>query len=108
MQNLGQIRSWRIALPLLLLCAIATGLRVLGVSDATTLAIGANAPDIVGEDLEGKPLRLSDFRGKVVLLAFWGTSCSPCMAEIPKERALRERYQSKPFAIVGVNSDKSR
>jgi peroxiredoxin len=69
------------------------------------LSVGQVAPDIEGHDLEGKPLRLSDYRGKVVLLVYWGTWCGPCMAAVPEHAALLQRMDGKPFAIVGVNSD---
>ncbi len=66
---------------------------------------GMPAPEIEGKNLDGGPMRLSQFRGKVVLLSFWATSCAPCMKLIPHERALAERLKDKPFAIIGVNSD---
>jgi thiol-disulfide isomerase/thioredoxin len=67
------------------------------------LAVGKLAPEIVGTDFEGKPLKLSQFRGKALLLVFWGTWCGPCMAELPHERELVERYQGRPFTVLGVN-----
>jgi thiol-disulfide isomerase/thioredoxin len=67
------------------------------------LKVGGIAPEIAGEDLEGKPLKLSDHRGKVVMLVFWGSWCGPCMAMVPKEKELWERYRDKPFALLGVN-----
>jgi thiol-disulfide isomerase/thioredoxin len=75
------------------------------VFEMTNLRVGKLAPDIVGEDLSGEALKLSDYRGKVVLLSFWATWCGPCMAEIPHERELVEMYKDQPFAIVGVNAD---
>ena len=69
------------------------------------LVIGKPAPPIDGIGFDGKPLKLSDYRGKVVLLVFWGTWCGPCMREIPHERELSERYKDKPFAVLGVNCD---
>ena len=72
------------------------------------LAIGKTAPDIAGEDVLGKPLKLSDYRGKVVLVVFWASWCGPCMADVPHERELVDRFQGQPFAIVGVNGDGDR
>ena len=69
------------------------------------LEIGKVAPEVVGEDLDGKPLSLSDHRGKVVVLCFWATWCGPCMAMVPHERELFKRMEGKPFALLGVNSD---
>ena len=72
------------------------------------LAVGKPAPEIDGVDIEGKPLKLSDYRGKVVALVFWGTWCGPCMAEVPHERELVERLKDKPFALLGVNCDEDK
>ncbi len=69
------------------------------------LAPGQPAPEVDGKDLEGRTLHLSELRGKVVLLVFWGTWCGPCMAAIPEERKLAERFQGKPFALLGINCD---
>jgi peroxiredoxin len=73
----------------------------------SNLTVGKVAPDISGQDLDGGPMRLSDYRGKVVLLAFSGEWCGICRSEYPYERLLLELYRNWPFAIVGVNSDSS-
>jgi len=73
-----------------------------------TLGVGKVAPDIEGEDLDGRKLKLSDYRGKVVVLTFWGTWCGACMEMVPDERKLVESMQEKPFAMLGVNSDADR
>ena len=73
--------------------------------DWHNLAVGKMAPEIKGVDVHGKPLMLSDYRGKVVALVFWGTWCGPCMREIPREKALVERMKGRPFAMLGVNTD---
>lgn len=67
--------------------------------------VGQPAPDILGVDLDGQPMKLSDYRGKVVLVSFWATWCGPCMKLIPHERELAKRLSGKPFAIVGVNGN---
>ena len=72
------------------------------------LIAGKVAPDIAGEDLDGKTLKLADYRGKVVVINFWGTWCPPCMAMIPKERALVKRFADRPFALLGVANDYDR
>lgn len=69
------------------------------------LAIGKPAPSIDGVDFQGKPLSLSAYRGKVVVLVFWASWCGPCMAEIPTERELVKSLSDKPFALLGVNCD---
>ena len=69
------------------------------------LAVGKPAPEIEGVDMDGKPLKLSDYRGKVVVLVFWGSWCGPCMAQVPHERELVERLKGQPFALLGVDCE---
>ena len=73
--------------------------------DLHNLAVGKPAPEIKGVDIHGKPLALSDYRGKVVAIVFWGTWCGPCMREIPREKALVERMKGRPFAMLSINTD---
>jgi peroxiredoxin len=68
--------------------------------------IGQVAPDIEGEDVDGVRFKLSDYRGKVVALVFWGTWCPPCCAQLPHEQALVARLQGQPFALLSVNGDR--
>ena len=70
-----------------------------------TRGIGMLAPEIEGVDTNGQSMKLSDYRGKVVLVSFWATWCGPCMNMIPRERELAARLEGEPFAIVGVNGD---
>lgn len=74
----------------------------------TKVAIGKRAPEIDGRDVSGKALKLSDFRGKVVVISFWGTSCKPCMAMLPDEKKLVDRMKGRPFVLLGVNADVDR
>ncbi len=67
--------------------------------------IGRPAPAIAGKDLNGQTLRLSDYRGKVVVVVFWASWCTPCMKMIDEEKALVHRLAGKPFALLGVNGD---
>ena len=69
------------------------------------LVVGKIAPEIEGKDVDGRPMKLSDHRGKVVVLAWWATWCGPCMASIPEEKALIRRMEGKPFAFLGINGD---
>jgi dienelactone hydrolase/thiol-disulfide isomerase/thioredoxin len=68
-------------------------------------AVGQPAPEITGIDLDDKRMKLSDYRGRVVLLNFWGTWCFPCMKLISHELELVKTFQMQPFDIVGVNCD---
>lgn len=70
-----------------------------------TRALGKPAPEIVGIDLDDRPMTLSEYRGGVVLLNFWATWCLPCMKLIPHELELADHFQGQPFTIVGVNCD---
>jgi thiol-disulfide isomerase/thioredoxin len=79
-----------------------------GLDNMLNLAVGKMAPDIDGLDLEGKPLKLADYRGKVVVLVFWGSWCGPCMVQVPHERELVERLKGKPFALLGVDCNEPR
>jgi thiol-disulfide isomerase/thioredoxin len=62
------------------------------------------APDFQLHPLEGKPVRLSDFRGKVVLMNFWTTWCSACVGEMPALVALQKKHGDK-LVILGVSLD---
>ncbi|MCA9108567.1 MAG: redoxin domain-containing protein [Planctomycetaceae bacterium] len=68
--------------------------------------LGTPATETVGIDLDGQPMSLADYSGKVILLSFWATWCFPCMQAIPHEKELVDRFDSADFAIVGVNADK--
>ncbi|MHB1557259.1 MAG: sigma-70 family RNA polymerase sigma factor [Isosphaeraceae bacterium] len=70
------------------------------------LTEGQPAPEIVSLDMDGTPRKLSDYRGKVVALVFWGTWCGPCMRQVPIERELVKRLAGKPFAMLGVDCDR--
>jgi len=57
------------------------------------------------QDINGKTVQLSDFKGKVVVLDFWATWCPPCRAEIPHFVELQKQYQSQGVVVVGVSLD---
>jgi thiol-disulfide isomerase/thioredoxin len=69
------------------------------------LSVGRPAEEIEGTDLDGKPLKLSDHRGKVVVLDFWGDWCGYCRQMYPLERKLSQGLKGRPFALLGVNCD---
>lgn len=68
-------------------------------------ADGKAAPDFDLKTLDGKDLKLSDLRGKGVLVNFWATYCSPCKVEMPWLADFQKQYQDKGFTIVGVTMD---
>ena len=65
------------------------------------------APDFTLESLDGKNLRLSDLRGKAVLLNFWATWCGPCKIETPWLVELQNQYGSQGLQVVGIAMDDS-
>ena len=71
----------------------------------TSTTAGALAPDFSLPQLNGELLRLSSYRGKVVLLDFWATWCDPCRDQIPRFVSLQNKYGPKGFEIVGISMD---
>jgi peroxiredoxin len=69
------------------------------------LRMGAQLPDFTFTDLSGKKRKLSDFRGKYVLVDFWGLWCPPCRRELPYLRTAYVRFQKRNFEILGMNTD---
>ncbi len=63
------------------------------------------APDFVLKDIEGKDVRLSNYKGKIVVLEFWATWCPPCKATIPELVALQRKYAEKGLVVLGVSID---
>lgn len=63
------------------------------------------APEFTLKDAEGKSVKLSDYKGKVVLLNFWATWCGPCKLEIPWFIDFEKRYKDRGFAVVGISMD---
>jgi len=74
-------------------------------SSARGQLIGNLAPDFELPALDGKNLKLSDLRGKAVLLNFWATYCGPCKVEMPWFVELQKEYGPQGFQIVGVAMD---
>lgn len=67
----------------------------------------AQAPDFALQDLSGKNVRLSDLKGKVVLVEFWATWCPPCREAIPEMEKLHKAYRDKGLVVLGISVDSS-
>ena len=67
--------------------------------------IGKPAPNIIGRTAEGEVIKLSDYKGKVVLLDFWASWCGPCKKEFPFLVSLHDKLDEKNFSVIGINVD---
>ena len=70
-----------------------------------SVSVAQAAPDFELDDLTGKKVRLSDFKGKVVLVDFWATYCLPCHEAIPELQALQDKFRDKGLEVVGISVD---
>ncbi len=87
----------------IVLGALLTILTATGV--ASSDLTGQQAPDFVLKSSTGENLRLSEYRGDVVMINFWATWCGPCRQEMPLLDELHSRYQRVGFSLLGVNID---
>lgn len=69
------------------------------------LVVGAIFPTFEEKDLDGKPLSVTAFKGKVLLVEFWATWCGPCVRELPNVIKAYQKYHDKGMEIVGVSLD---
>jgi peroxiredoxin len=66
---------------------------------------GAAAPDFTLSTLDGKQVRLSDYKGSVVLIDFWSTTCDPCMTEMPHLVDMYKKNKERGFVVLAVSAD---
>src|SRR3972149_6653843 len=67
---------------------------------------GERAPDFTLKSISGKNLKLSEFRGRVILVNFWATWCKPCKEELPYFNRLYSKYRDVGLEVLGINIDK--
>ena len=82
--------------------------RHLGDKVTGMVAVGMEAPDIVLAGRDGREMKLSDLRGKVVLIDFWASWCRPCRAENPNVVRMYNQYKGRGFEIFSVSLDNNR
>lgn len=77
-------------------------------ADAKVGAVGSKAMEFTQNNTEGKPVTLSSFKGKYVLVDFWASWCGPCRQENPNVVAAYQKFNKKNFTVLGVSLDKSK
>jgi thiol-disulfide isomerase/thioredoxin len=68
-------------------------------------AIGKPVADVTGKTLDGMDFKLSDHKGKVVVIVFWASWCGPCIQMYPIEKQLEKQFRDRPFLFLGINYD---
>ena len=74
-------------------------------AEPISTSIGKTVPDFSATDLDGKPISIEAYRGKIVLLDFWAVWCGPCVAEMPNVKKVYNTYKDKGFDIIGISLD---
>ena len=87
--------------------ALAVAAAVAGSVSAATQLLGSEAPDFVLKSVEGKNLRLSEYRGEIVMLSFWATWCGDCRAQLAELGEMRDRYQDAGVELLAVSLDQN-
>jgi peroxiredoxin len=88
-----------------MLVSVVAGVVLLGLMGMASRLplVGGPAPEITLTNLQGQEIRLSDLRGKVVLLNFWATWCKPCKEEMPAMQASYDNLREQGFVVLAVN-----
>ncbi|MFB0519476.1 MAG: peroxiredoxin family protein [Acidobacteriota bacterium] len=89
-------------IPIILLLLVVALFSLSGFGKIKGQSSSSPAPDFALPDLEGKTVKLSDFKGKVIIIDFWATWCPPCVKEIPHFIELYEQYKENGFQMIGI------
>jgi len=79
---------------------------ILATAPSVQAQAGDEPPDFSAKDISGRALKLSDFKGKVVLLDFWATWCPPCRVEVPSLLEIFRKFKDKEFVLISVSLDR--
>lgn len=102
MEDIGDLKRFFGPITLWTLLVIASPITGAGAPESNDLKV---VPEAKFLDLDGSSIALSNFKGKVVLINFWGTWCEPCLKEIPELVTLSHRYRERGFLVVGIAVD---
>ena len=86
---------------------IVLALAAIGAVSAATQLTGAEAPDFALKSISGENLRLSEYRGEVVMLSFWATWCGDCRAQLEELASMYTRYQDAGVELLAVSLDQN-
>ena len=79
---------------------------ILGTAIAARAQASNDPPDFSAKDISGRTVKLSELKGKVVLLDFWATWCPPCRVEIPHLLELNRKFKDREFVLISVSLDR--
>jgi len=79
---------------------------ILGATVAAQAQAGDAPPDFSAKDISGRTVKLSELKGKVVLLDFWATWCPPCRVEVPHLLELQRKFKGPDFVLISISLDR--
>lgn len=81
---------------------------ILTLAMATTAAAGGKAADFTLKDVDGRNVSLSDYEGKVIVISFWATWCTPCKAEMPELHKVYKALKDQGLVVLSISTDEAR